>query len=264
MERSGARRRFAKKGGLKSRNADTYRKLYRGNQIFSKKKSLGFKSLLKETQEGKRSHHPRVKKLLDFRLLLGKEKSFCSPKTDSKNKKLLSFTKPPLFKDTFKTPRKNTPTWIQCLKNQSNRQRRRERPCRTRTSTSIIRYAFLLVIFRARSNDDEPIFELFLNSFGLLRVFFFLSLGGNKLAVATAFFFLARDGGGSNVERVSSSVNLTTLAPGVKTCIERATETKEEEDERRRKKEGDARFFFFFLELSYTVPADSFALVVCI
>jgi hypothetical protein len=202
--------------------------------------------------------------LLDFRLLLGKEKSFCSPKTDSKNKKLLSFTKPPLFKDTFKTPRKNTPTWIQCLKNQSNRQRRRERPCRTRTSTSIIRYAFLLVIFRARSNDDEPIFELFLNSFGLLRVFFFLSLGGNKLAVATAFFFLARDGGGSNVERVSSSVNLTTLAPGVKTCIERATETKEEEEERRRKKEGDARFFFFFLELSYTVPADSFALVVCI
>ena len=76
VERSGARRRFAKKGGLKSRNADTYRKLYRGNQIFSKKKSLGFKSLLKETQEGeKRSHHPRVKKLLDFRLLLGKEKS---------------------------------------------------------------------------------------------------------------------------------------------------------------------------------------------
>ena len=202
--------------------------------------------------------------MLDFRLLLGKEKSFCSPKTDSKNKKLLSFTKPPLFKDTFKTPHKNTPTWIQCLKNQSNRQRRRERPCRTRTSTSIIRYAFLLVIFRARSNDDEPIFELFLNSFGLLRVFFFLSLGGNKLAVATAFFFLARDGGGSNVERVSSSVNLTTLAPGVKTCIERATETKEEEEERRRKKEGDARFFFFFLELSYTVPADSFALVVCI
>ncbi len=66
------------------------------------------------------------------------------------------------------------------------------------------------------------------------------------------------------MERVSSSVNLTTLAPGVKTCIERATETKEEEEERRRKKEGDARFFFFFLELSYTVPADSFALVVCI
>ena len=233
-------------------------------KYFRKKKSLGFKSLLKETQEGKRSHHPRVNKKiarLSAPSWKGKERS---PKTDSKNKKLLSFTKPPLFKDTFKTPRKNTPTWIQCLKNQSNRQRRRERPCRTRTSTSIIRYAFLLVIFRARSNDDEPIFELFLNSFGLLRVFFFLSLGGNKLAVATAFFFLARDGGGSNVERVSSSVNLTTLAPGVKTCIERATETKEEEEERRRKKEGDARFFFFFLELSYTVPADSFALVVCI
>ena len=45
-------------------------------KYFRKKKSLGFKSLLKETQEGeKRSHHPRVKKLLDFRLLLGKEKS---------------------------------------------------------------------------------------------------------------------------------------------------------------------------------------------
>ena len=69
------------------------------------------------------------------------------------------------------------------------------------------------------------------------------------------------------MERVSSSVNLTTLAPGVKTCIERATETKEEEEERRRKKKEEGRrprFFFFFLELSYThtkkVPADSFAL----
>ena len=114
-------------------------------------------------------------------------------------------------------------------------------------------------------------FELFLNSFGLLRVFFFLSLVGNKLAVATAFFFLARDGGGSNVERVSSSVNLTTLAPGVKTCIERATETKEEEEERRRKKEEEGRrkkeetslLFFLLGTVLHTqkkVPADSFAL----
>ena len=109
-------------------------------------------------------------------------------------------------------------------------------------------------------------FELFLNSFGLLRVFFFLSLVGNKLAVATAFFFLARDGGGSNVERVSSSVNLTTLAPGVKTCIERATETKEEEEERRRKKKEEGRdlasFFSSWNCPTHTkkVPADSFAL----
>ena len=96
---------------------------------------------------------------------------------------------------------------------------------------------------RVRTTTN-PFFELFLNSFGLLRVFFFLSLGGNKLAVATAFFFLARDGSGSNVERVSSSVNLTTLAPGVKTCIERATETKEEEEEEEeRRKETLASFF---------------------
>ena len=98
-------------------------------------------------------------------------------------------------------------------------------------------------------------FELFLNSFGLLRVFFFLSLVGNKLAVATAFFFLARDGGGSNVERVSSSVNLTTLAPGVKTCIERATETKEEEEERRRKKKEEGRDLASFFS-SWNCPTQ--------
>jgi len=99
-------------------------------------------------------------------------------------------------------------------------------------------------------------FELFLNSFGLLRVFFFLSLVGNKLAVATAFFFLARDGGGSNVERVSSSVNLTTLAPGVKTCIERATETKEEEEERRRKKKEEGRDLASFFS-SWNCPTHT-------
>ena len=99
-------------------------------------------------------------------------------------------------------------------------------------------------------------FELFLNSFGLLRVFFFLSLVGNKLAVATAFFFLACDGGGSNVERVSSSVNLTTLAPGVKTCIERATETKEEEEERRRKKKEEGRDLASFFS-SWNCPTHT-------
>ena len=45
------------------------------------------------------------------------------------------------------------------------------------------------------------------------------------------------------MERVSSSVNLTTLAPGVKACIERATETKEEEEEEEEKKERDSLFF---------------------
>ena len=57
-------------------------------KYFRKKKSLGFKSLLKETQEGKRSHHPRAKKLLDFRrlLLLGKEKSPALQKPTPKRK----------------------------------------------------------------------------------------------------------------------------------------------------------------------------------
>jgi hypothetical protein len=110
--------------------------------------------------------------------------------------------------------------------------------------------------FFVRVRTTTNPFELFLNSFGLLRVFFFLSLVGNKLAVATAFFFLARDGGGSNVERVSSSVNLTTLAPGVKTCIERATETKEEEEERRRKKKEEGRDLASFFS-SWNCPTHT-------
>ena len=231
-------------------------------KYFRKKKSLGFKSLLKETQEGKRSHHPRVKKLLDFRLLLGKEKSALQKPTPKTKNCFLSQNRH-FLKTRLKHRAKTPPLGYNVSKIRATAKGggsvRAERAQAHRLFGTLFCSSFFV---RVRTTTNP--FELFLNSFGLLRVFFFLSLGGNKLAVATAFFFLARDGGGSNVERVSSSVNLTTLAPGVKTCIERATETKEEEEERRRKKEGDARFFFFFLELSYTVPADSFALVVCI
>ncbi len=199
-----------------------------------------------------RPQKKKGKKLLDFVPSFKRKKS--ALKNRLKKPNCFAFTKPPLFEDTFKHRAKTPPRIYNVSKIRATAKGggsvRAERAQAHRLFGTLFCSSFFV---RVRTTTNP--FELFLNSFGLLRVFFFLSLGGNKLAVATAFFFLARDGGGSNVERVSSSVNLTTLAPGVKTCIERATETKEEEEERRRKKKEEGRdlaSFFFFLELSYT------------
>ena len=99
VERSGARRRFAKKGGLKSRNADTYRKLYRGNQIFSKKKSLGFKS---ETPKRKRG-----KNCLTFAPSFKGKRALS--KTDSKNQIALLLQNRHFLKTRLNTAQKHPP-----------------------------------------------------------------------------------------------------------------------------------------------------------